>query len=90
MEQAAHAERRRRKPASLLKPLEFGFYRIQEKSKTCALFGGPAPDRTALPRCASWEIGKAEFLSLEKARELIHPDQCEFIDRLQKLIGEES
>lgn len=34
------------------------------------------------PRCAQWEIDKAEVLPLERARSLIHPDQAAFLDRL--------
>lgn len=39
---------------------------------------------SAEPRCASWEIDAAEFLSLAEARERIHPDQCIFLDRLEQ------
>ncbi len=66
-----------------------GCIEYKKSRKRVHCFGGPAPVE-CVPRCASWEIDKAEFLSLEKARELIHPDQCEFIDRLQKLIEKES
>jgi predicted NUDIX family NTP pyrophosphohydrolase len=45
-------------------------------------FCGPAPDE-AQPRCASWEVDRAEFVTIEKAREIIHPDQAEFLDRLK-------
>ncbi len=38
------------------------------------------------PRCASWEIDRAEFVSIEEARRLIHPDQAEFIGRLEALL----
>jgi hypothetical protein len=34
------------------------------------------------PTTASWEIDQAEFMPLEKARVLIHPDQAVFLDRL--------
>lgn len=44
-------------------------------------FGGPAPSDAA-PRCASWEIDRAEFLPLEEARTRIHPEQAPFLDRL--------
>ena len=44
-------------------------------------FAGRAPDN-ANPRCASWEVDRAEFVSLEQARKLIHPDQAPFLDRL--------
>jgi predicted NUDIX family NTP pyrophosphohydrolase len=44
-------------------------------------FAGPAPG-DAEPRCASWEVDQSCFLPLAKARELIHPDQAPFLDRL--------
>lgn len=45
-------------------------------------FAGPAPEG-AEPRCASWEVDRAEFVSLERAEELLHPDQRVFIERLR-------
>jgi predicted NUDIX family NTP pyrophosphohydrolase len=44
-------------------------------------FAGPAP-ADAAPKCASWEVDQACFVPLERARELLHPDQRLFIDRL--------
>ena len=44
-------------------------------------FAGPAPTGVQ-PCCASWEIDRAEFLPIDKARVVIHPDQLPFIDRL--------
>jgi predicted NUDIX family NTP pyrophosphohydrolase len=44
-------------------------------------FAGPAP-ADAAPRTASWEIDQARFVPLEEARQLLHPDQCVFLDRL--------
>ena len=49
-------------------------------------FAGPAPDDAA-PRCASWEVDRAEFCGLEEARERLHPDQRPFIDRLVEHLG---
>lgn len=50
-------------------------------------FGGSAPD-DADPRCASWEVDRAEFVALPQARQLIHPDQVPFLDRLQQWLDE--
>jgi predicted NUDIX family NTP pyrophosphohydrolase len=45
-------------------------------------FAAPAPEDAA-PRCASWEVDQACFLTLDEARRVIHPDQAVFLDRLQ-------
>ena len=37
------------------------------------------------PRCASWEIDKAEWLSLDDAKSRIHPEQQPFLERLEAL-----
>src|SRR5579864_1605222 len=47
-------------------------------------FAGEAP-RDAAPRCASWEIDQAVFLTVDEARRRIHPDQAAFLDRLEEL-----
>jgi predicted NUDIX family NTP pyrophosphohydrolase len=44
-------------------------------------FAAPAPT-DADPRCASWEVDQSCFLPLTKAREVIHPEQAAFLDRL--------
>jgi predicted NUDIX family NTP pyrophosphohydrolase len=46
-------------------------------------FVGPAP-ADAEPRLASWEIDQARFLTLEEARQLLHPEQQPFLDRLEE------
>jgi len=48
-------------------------------------FAGEAP-ADAAPRCASWEVDRAEFVPLDEARRLIHPDQAPFLDRLVELL----
>ena len=65
--------------AGELVPLGDMVYRKSRKRVHC--FGGPAPAGAA-PRPASWEVDRAEFVPLEKARGLIHPDQAVFLDRL--------
>lgn len=49
-------------------------------------YAGPAPEG-ATPRCASWEVDKAEFIEITRARRIIHPDQAALLDRLQSLLG---
>jgi len=54
-------------------------YRKSRKRIHC--FAGPAP-ADADPRPTSWEVDQACFLPLARARELVHPDQAVFLDRL--------
>lgn len=58
-------------------------YRKSRKRVHC--FAGPAPAE-AVPRLASWEIDQAQFVSLDEARTLLHPDQQTFVDRLMELL----
>src|SRR5262245_15054629 len=53
----------------------------QKSRKTVHCFAGPAP-AGAEPRPASWEVDQARFVPLARARELLHPDQAPFVDRL--------
>ena len=53
--------------------------------KTVVAFGGLASEADA-PRCASWEVDRAEWIPLDRAREIIHPDQRPFLDRLLDLV----
>ena len=72
--------------AGQLVPLPPVVYKKSRKRVHC--FAGPAP-ADAEPRCASWEVDRAEFLPLEEARRLIHPDQAPFIAGLEALLAEE-
>ena len=36
----------------------------------------------AVPKCASWEVDKAQMFSIDDARKAIHHDQAAFLDRL--------
>lgn len=58
----------------------------RKSGKRIACFAGPAP-ADAMPTCASWEVDRAEFVPLEQARVLLHPDQREFVDRLRQLLS---
>ena len=51
-------------------------------------FVGEAP-ADAAPRCASWEVDKAEFIEVTRARRIIHPDQAWFLDRMHKVMAGE-
>jgi predicted NUDIX family NTP pyrophosphohydrolase len=67
--------------AGPLFPLGSIVYRKSRKTVHC--FAGPAPEGSS-PRTASWEIDQARFVSLAEARQLIHPDQSAFLDRLEE------
>ena len=72
--------------AGVLHPL--GSIAYQKTKKRIHAFAGRAPS-TADPRCASWEIDCAQFLSIEEARQKIHPDQAELLDRLVDWVNAE-
>ena len=61
-------------------------YRKSHKDVHC--FAGPAPE-DAEPRTASWEVDEARFVPLAEAREVLHPDQVEFLERLVKHLERE-
>lgn len=71
--------------AGSLAPL--GHIDYTRSRKRIHAFVGAAPDDAA-PHCASWEVDRAEFVPMARARELIHPDQAAFLDRLEVLLGE--
>jgi predicted NUDIX family NTP pyrophosphohydrolase len=56
-------------------------YRKSRKRVHC--FTGPAPSDAA-PHPASWEVDQAGFVPLARARQLLHLDQCIFLDRLEE------
>lgn len=58
-----------------------GFVDYTRSRKRVHGFAGPAPDGAA-PSCASWEVDKAEFIEITRARRIIHPDQAALLDRL--------
>jgi predicted NUDIX family NTP pyrophosphohydrolase len=58
-----------------------GFVDYTRSRKRVHGFAGPAPDACS-PSCASWEVDKAEFIEITRARRIIHPDQAALLDRL--------
>ncbi len=71
--------------AGVLMPL--GYIDYTRSRKRIHAFAGPAPAE-ATPRCASWEIDCAEFVAIERARQLIHPEQAAFLSRLEAALAE--
>ena len=73
--------------ADVLVPLGHVNYSKSRKRVYC--FAGAAP-ADAKPHCASWEVDRCEFLPIEQARKVIHPDQAEFLERLLQKFASES
>lgn len=63
--------------------VHLGFVDYTRSKKRVHAYAGRAPDGAA-PRCASWEVDKAEFIEITRARRIIHPDQAALLDRLQR------
>jgi predicted NUDIX family NTP pyrophosphohydrolase len=61
--------------------VSMGHADYRKSGKRIHCFAGRAP-ADAAPHAASWEVDQACFLSLAKARDLLHPDQSIFLDRL--------
>lgn len=61
--------------------LSLGWMDYQKSRKRLHAFCGPAPQNAA-PHCASWEVDRAEFVPIERARSIIHLDHVAFLDRL--------
>jgi len=81
LEDAARRETREETGVDAGGLVEIGRVRYRKSRKDIVAFAGPAPDGCD-PRCASWEVDRAEFVTLRRARELIHPDQVVFVDTL--------
>jgi predicted NUDIX family NTP pyrophosphohydrolase len=81
LEQAARRETQEEAGVVAGSLVSLGHIDYTKSRKRVHCFGGPAP-ADATPKCASWEIDKAEFVTLEKAKELLHPEQRVFVDRL--------
>lgn len=66
--------------------VDLGHVDYTRSRKRVHAFAARAPEG-ASPRCASWEVDKAEFIEITRARRIIHPDQAVLLDRLQQLLG---
>jgi predicted NUDIX family NTP pyrophosphohydrolase len=68
--------------------VELGHVDYTRSKKRVYAFAAPAPDG-GVPRCASWEVDKVEFIEITRARRIIHPDQAALLDRLQRFLSPE-
>jgi predicted NUDIX family NTP pyrophosphohydrolase len=65
---------------------DLGHVDYTRSRKRVHAFAAKAPDGI-IPRCASWEVDKAEFIEITRARRIIHPDQAALLDRLERHLG---
>lgn len=68
--------------------IALGHITYSKSKKRVFAFAGEAPSGCS-PHCASWEVDQACFLSLPRAREVMHPEQMAFLDRLEKHLANE-
>src|SRR5262249_55740378 len=54
--------------------ISLGHIVYSKSRKKVHAFAGPAPAEAA-PQPASWEVDRAEFVPLQRAEEIMHPDQ---------------
>ena len=80
-EQAARRETMEETGVVAIELTELGHVDYTRSKKRVYCFTGPAPD-DAEPRCASWEVDQVQWVPIDRARSLMHPDQAMFIDRL--------
>lgn len=62
--------------------VSLGHIVYQKSRKHVHAFAAPLPEG-ADPKPTSWEIDQARFMTMDEARERIHPDQAAFLDRLK-------
>jgi predicted NUDIX family NTP pyrophosphohydrolase len=70
-------------PANLISLGHIDYIRSRKRIHAFAV----AAPGEASPHPASWEVDRAEFLPLDEAGRLIHPDQRPFLDRLVELLA---
>lgn len=58
-----------------------GFIDYTKSRKRIHAWSAPLPPN-ATPKCASWEIDKALWFSIDEGKKAIHRDQAVFLDRL--------
>ncbi|HNB21900.1 MAG TPA: NUDIX domain-containing protein [Candidatus Melainabacteria bacterium] len=85
MEEAARRETLEETGVVAGELISLGFVEYTKSRKRVHCYCGPAP-ADASPQCASWEVDRAEFIELEKAKDIIHQDQSEFLTRLESLL----
>lgn len=85
LEQAARRETQEEAGVTAGDLTPLGSIVYTKSRKQVHAFAGPAPDEQPRPAC--WEIDRAEFLPIDDARQLLHPEQTPFLDRLLELLA---
>ena len=78
LEAAARRETREETGVEAAELVPLGSILYTKSRKQVHAFAGEAPEGVA-PGCASWEVDRAEFVPIELARRVIHPDQVALI-----------
>lgn len=89
LEDAARRETREETAVEAGALSSLGYIDYTKSYKRVHAFAGPAP-AAAEPRCASWEVDRAEFVPAARAAELLHPDQRAFVRRLLEQLAIEA
>lgn len=89
LERTARRETREEVGVSAGELVSLGFIQYRKSRKDVHCFAGPAP-ADAEPRPTSWEVDQACFVPVERARQILHPDQVPFLDRLLEHLDEEA
>jgi predicted NUDIX family NTP pyrophosphohydrolase len=87
LEQAARRETVEETGIEAGELVPLGAVEYTKSRKTVVAFAGEAPGGMT-PRCASWEVDRAEFVPLARAGEILHPDQKAFLERLRGVLGD--
>ncbi len=89
LEATARRETREETGVEMTGPLvRLGAIQYTKSRKWIHCYAGAAP-ADASPHCASWEVDRACFLPLAKARSVIHPEQAAFLDGLLVLLAKD-
>jgi len=84
-QEAARRETREETGVAAGPLVSLGSIVYRKSGKRIVCFAGPAPTDSE-PRCASWEVDRAEFVPLPEAWDLLHPDQREFLRMLREML----
>lgn len=86
LEAAARRETREETGVEAGELVDLGSIEYTKSKKTVYCFTGPAPP-DAEPRLVSWEVDRAEFVPVEQAKALLHPEQALFVERLLEMLA---